>query len=335
MKKNLKISIIIPFFNAEKYLKRTINSVLNQNFWNFEILLINDGSTDNSEILVKQLKKNNPQIRYFKTPNYGPGIARNLGISKAKSVYLLFLDADDELAENAIKSLYNCITSTKSDLAIARHKMLLNNGEEIKISNPFKNTILTKNQAIKAFLKDEIIPTSWAKIYKTNIAKKCTFPDLSWKEDDVFIFKYLQQSEKICLSNKIVLKNNCNSDSLTRQKISIKMITDIFKSYVLQESLIPNTFKSLFLEQQIKTLLNLFLILKIDSKKIEANKKELISLLKNKAALLTNAAIKITLKKRIMVLLLNLSNYLGISFVLLLLSIFKKKQIENLKKIKN
>jgi len=335
LKTTPKISVIIPFFNAEMFLERAINSVLNQSFKNFEVLLINDGSTDNSAIIAKQFIKNSTQIKYLKTENKGPGIARNTGIKHTKGKYLVFLDADDILDKNALKNLHTCITSTKSDLGIARHKMLTSNGDEIKTANLFNDTILTKFETVKAFLKNEIIPTSWAKIYKTEIAKKTFFPDLFWKEDDVFILNYLQKAKKIALTNKVVLFNHCYSNSLTRQLISTEMVKDIFTSYSLQDKYIPHALKSLFLKQQIQTLLDLFLIFKIDSKKMEKDKKEIASLLKKRASDLAHLSTKINLKKRILLFLLNLSNQIGISFVLLLLSFLKNNQIKKLKEIKN
>ena len=94
------ISIIVPLYNKEKFIETTINSVLQQTYKDFELIIVDDGSTDDSAAIVEAIK--DPRIRLIKKKNEGVSAARNFGISKSNGEWLLFLDADDELAENAL-----------------------------------------------------------------------------------------------------------------------------------------------------------------------------------------------------------------------------------------
>lgn len=96
------VSIIIPVYNTEKYIQRTVNSCLNQTYEHFEIIIVNDGSTDNSEELVQRIE--DKRIRYFKIANSGPCVARNFGIEQAKGDLFQFLDADDILDEGKLQA---------------------------------------------------------------------------------------------------------------------------------------------------------------------------------------------------------------------------------------
>src|SRR5690606_955976 len=100
-------SVIIPLFNKEKYIKATLDSVFKQTFQDFEIIVINDGSTDNSENEV--LKFDSSKIRYFKTENKGVSAARNFGINQAKGRFITFLDADDYWLPHFLSEIYKYI----------------------------------------------------------------------------------------------------------------------------------------------------------------------------------------------------------------------------------
>lgn len=112
MKNNLMFSVIIPLYNKEKYIKRAVKSVLNQTFQNFEIIIVNDGSTDNSLAISKKIKDS--RIRIFSQKNLGVSNARNFGIKKAKGKYISFLDADDEQTPQFLETIYNLILKYKT-----------------------------------------------------------------------------------------------------------------------------------------------------------------------------------------------------------------------------
>ena len=125
-KESYKISVIIPVYNTEKYLKEAINSIINQSigFNNIELILVNDGSTDNSENICLQYKNKYSNINYIKQNNQGVSVARNNGAEQAQSEYILFLDSDDKMGFKSLESLYNFInTHQELDFVISRVKM--------------------------------------------------------------------------------------------------------------------------------------------------------------------------------------------------------------------
>ena len=100
---SLKISVIIPVYNVEKYLRICLESILNQNFKGYEIILINDGSTDNSLNICREYEKKYSNIIVINEENSGPSAARNKGLEYAKGKYISFIDSDDELLPNYFK----------------------------------------------------------------------------------------------------------------------------------------------------------------------------------------------------------------------------------------
>ena len=110
------ISIIVPVYNAEKYLRETIRSILNQDFCDFELLLINDGSKDKSLEICNEVAQKHPQIRVFNQKNSGVSAARNKGLLEAKGEYIAFVDADDLLEADMLGVLYRCAKEYNADV---------------------------------------------------------------------------------------------------------------------------------------------------------------------------------------------------------------------------
>lgn len=110
------VSIVIPVYNVEQYLKQCLDSVVNQSYPNIEVIAVNDGSTDNSLQILKEYETYYKNIRVYSQENKGQSVARNLGISKAKGKYIQFMDSDDYIDLNTIKRLVNKMTSHDLDL---------------------------------------------------------------------------------------------------------------------------------------------------------------------------------------------------------------------------
>ena len=161
------VSIIVPIYNAEKYLNRCIDSLINQTKKELEFILINDGSTDSSEEIIKSYS--DKRIKYYKNKNQGIGKTRNFGIEKAKSDYIMFLDSDDYLEYNACEKLYEKISSENLDLVICDYYKVYENGtkEDVKVLS-FENTTLKEKNNI--LLDINLAP--WNKIYKLDLIKK-------------------------------------------------------------------------------------------------------------------------------------------------------------------
>ena len=204
-RKEPKISVIMPVYNAEKTIERAILSIINQTYNNIELILINDGSTDETESIIKKYieKEKKIDIRYYFQENSGPSIAKNLGIDMAIGEYILFVDSDDTISENYIESL---VINQKEDTLIgASYKII----EGIKRKN--KNVKITIKDY---YIRDEILNNlvvgklnGFVVLYLFNKEKMKNIyfeKDIIYMEDTLFLIKYIINNN---INNIIYLKD--------------------------------------------------------------------------------------------------------------------------------
>ena len=188
------ISIIVPIYNAEKYLNKCIDSLINQTKREIEIILINDGSTDDSEKIIKKYK--DKRIKYFKNENQGIGKTRNFGIEKATGKYVMFVDSDDYIKKNTCEVLYKKCEKENLDLVICDFYKVFDNGkkEEERIGD-FSNTTLKKNPNL--LLDVNLAP--WNKLYKRDliVTNRIRFVEDLKYEDAPFVCTALDRASKI------------------------------------------------------------------------------------------------------------------------------------------
>lgn len=153
------ISVIVPVYNAEKYLHQCVNSVLDQTFTDFELLLIDDGSTDSSGVICDKYATEDNRIRVFHKENGGVSSARNLGLDNAKGEYLIFLDADDYWCDlTALEQMHNIAVKNDVDIVRGEYKAVNENGEDLfsRIVTQSKKNIENKIINSATFLKDAV-----------------------------------------------------------------------------------------------------------------------------------------------------------------------------------
>lgn len=236
------ISIIVPIYNAEKYLNKCIDSLLNQTKKELEFILINDGSTDGTDEIIRSYK--DKRIKYFKNKNQGIGKTRNFGIEKSTGKYLMFVDSDDYLDEAACEELYNKALTTKSEVVVCDYyKVYDDRKEEIHLPS-FNKTTLKENQS--ALIDSNLAP--WNKLYKTSLIKNnnIRFVENLKYEDAPFVIEALDKAHKIskidkCLNYYVI---HGNSETTVRDKriFDILKIVDIIRKYTknkkyMQESI--------------------------------------------------------------------------------------------------
>ena len=243
------VSIIVPIYNAEKYLKKCIDSLVNQTKKEIEIILINDGSTDNTENIIKEYK--DKRIKYFKNENQGIGKTRNFGIKKAKGNYIMFVDSDDYVELNACEELYKKAEKEKSDLVICDYYKVYNNGkkEEVTIKD-FKPTTLKKYPEL--LLNVNLAP--WNKLYKKSLIddNKLSFVENIKYEDTPFVAEALLKAKKIGKVNKSLIYYviHKNSETTVRDKriFDIVKIIDIVRTVYKNEKKLTPTIDTLTLK---------------------------------------------------------------------------------------
>lgn len=158
-----KISVIIPVYNVEKYIKKCLDSVVNQTLKNIEIIIVNDGSPDNSFKIIKEYMKKDKRIKYFEKKNGGQGSARNFAIGKAIGEYLMFVDSDDYIELDMFEKMYNYATKSKLDIVVCNGYLDVNgsiinfDNYDCNISNLQKRYIISQTGPCLKLIKTELI----------------------------------------------------------------------------------------------------------------------------------------------------------------------------------
>lgn len=198
-----KISIIVPVYNAEKYIEKCVNSLTSQTYKDIEIILINDGSTDSSLKICEKFERVDSRIKLYSKENGGVSSARNLGISKCKGKYICFVDSDDTVDIDFCEILVSNLENSKSDLSCCSYNIIKNGQKEKKYKKEKKDKYITEDKYMqllkcyKGFL--------WNKLYKKKIIDENRLKldeNISMCEDLLFNFQYLAKCKKIICSNE-------------------------------------------------------------------------------------------------------------------------------------
>ena len=217
-----KISIIIPVYNTEKYLKQCIESVINQSYQNMEIILVDDGSTDSSGDICERFEKEDTRIIVFHQNNKGLSAARNKGLKHAKGEYILFLDSDDYISKNMLEKLCNCLEDTKSDMAMCGIQYIDSEGREIreKRSYKFEKKILTEDDFWKIYIKGghtECV-VAWNKLYTRTALKNIQYPIGKVREDEFVIHKIVNNCKRIATTPERLIYYRQSESSIMANK---------------------------------------------------------------------------------------------------------------------
>lgn len=203
-----KISIIVPIYNAEKYLERCINSILVQTFTDFELILINDGSTDQSAEIMDQYARKDPRVVAIHQKNSGVSAARNTGIRAAKGKYIGFVDADDTVEPMMYQKLYESIEHECADIAMVGWSKIIFGQKELvpifKKNNGYR--VLEREKLLeKIFDENEqaIIATVWNKLINAELVKQIPFnAEIAYGEDTWYSYQLIMNSKKIVCINE-------------------------------------------------------------------------------------------------------------------------------------
>lgn len=191
------ISIIVPVYNVEKYLKKCLDSIINQAFQNFELILVDDGSTDSSGKICDEYKLKDERIRVIHQENGGLSAARNAGIDAATAEYIGFVDGDDYISYNMYEFLHNCLIENNADVAVCG------------MYNCFKNKKVPQYKKKEFYLLDNVTALKMTlegvaismyavnKLYKRELFNEIRFPEGKIYEDVFTIPKILFESKKI------------------------------------------------------------------------------------------------------------------------------------------
>ena len=191
------VSIIVPIYNAENTLEKCVDSLLSQSYENIEVLLINDGSNDNSYLICKEYSKKDGRVRVFSDINHGVSYARNQGLIHAKGEYITFVDSDDYVKKDLVESLFERMSISNADLIVSD----FNNKNEIK---DFCVNIAKENiKQIMFLFTNYLLFGPMQKLYKTDLIGDIRFPEnYQYGEDLLFNLEYLKKAKTVSYINR-------------------------------------------------------------------------------------------------------------------------------------
>lgn len=239
-KKNILVSVIVPIYNVEFYLKRCIDSILEQTYKNLEILLIDDGSTDNSSKICDDYKIKDKRIKVVHKKNGGLSDARNVGINMAKGYYITFIDSDDSVEKDMIEYLLMLIVKFNTKMSICSHNIIFDEGKRIKRLGNGKEEKLTAKECIKKMLYHKDVDTSaWAKLYSRDLFDNIKYPKGLLFEDIGTTYKFFFKSKFIACGyigkyNYYVRKNSIVTGCFSEKKLDLLKMTDMMAVDVLK-----------------------------------------------------------------------------------------------------
>ena len=222
-----KISIIVPVYNVENYLERCVESILKQTYTNFELLLVNDGSTDQSGDLCDQLALRDQRIRVIHKENGGLSAARNTGIDHASSDLIGFIDSDDYIDEDMYETLYRQLRESNADLSMCGHYDVFHQIPEKQVSE-IKTWNLSSEEAIKMVMEAKVLSvTAVNKLYKKELFNHLKFEVGKIAEDAFIMIRLLDQCQKVVATNEKKYYYVHRENSITTQKFSLKFLNVI------------------------------------------------------------------------------------------------------------
>ena len=199
-----KVSIIIPVYNVESYLEECLDSIINQNFKEMEIILVNDGSTDNSGIIAEEYSKRDGRIRIIHQENGGASAARNIGLDLAQGEYIAFIDSDDWVKENSLCILYNEAIRHQADVVMGKtlvyHKSRKIGIPYRSIPDEIKHTLLSGKECFILLQKAKVfVPMVFNYIYRKSFLDriKVRFEEGIMTEDELWTPIVICQAEKM------------------------------------------------------------------------------------------------------------------------------------------
>lgn len=229
------ISIIVPIYNSEKYLRKCIDSILKQTYKDFELILVNDGSSDNSLVICKGY--NDHRIRIISTENSGVSNARNMGIDIAQGEYIAFVDSDDSLPENALLKLHKTMIEHNCDMVLGSYCLVYGNNcvphsQRLKPgAYLFRNlhNIMIDDGTLSGFL----IGSVWGTLYRTKIIRQHNIlfnRNIKNNEDGLFNFEYALHAQTLfVIKDNVYYYHQYKNSSRSREKTSQVYNDQIYK----------------------------------------------------------------------------------------------------------
>lgn len=242
---NPKISVIVPVYNAEKYLQRCVDSILAQTFTDFELLLIDDGSKDKSGGICDEYVRKDDRVKVFHKENGGVSSARQCGLDNALGEYSIHVDSDDWIEPKMLERMYGKIIEMHADILISDF-YIDKDGKSIYVDQLSCQTVPI--DILKEILKGHLFGALWHKLIRHSLFKEHDIkfiPNINYCEDVLILAQILQLNVKVCFLHEAYYHyDQQNTNSITRNYT--KETFNMRKRYVRAlKDMVPNTFESI------------------------------------------------------------------------------------------
>lgn len=201
------ISVIVPVYNVERYLRRCVDSILAQTYPNIEIIIVNDGSPDNSWAICQEYEKTQPSVRALKKPNGGLSSARNFGLNSARGEYVGFVDSDDWIDKDMYAHLYSLIKENQADCAQCDYMLAYRDDDRAVVRKPDIKMLDNRNSILQYYMTTTTTTTGSYSVcrclFSKKLAMKYQFREGKVNEDIDYKYKVLADCQKLVISNFI------------------------------------------------------------------------------------------------------------------------------------
>lgn len=219
------LSVIVPIYKVEKYLKRCINSILSQDFSDFELILVNDGSPDKCGIICDEYSLNDSRIKVIHKKNGGLSSARNAGIDIATGEYITFIDSDDYIHPNMFSVMISKMIEFDADVSISSFIRTAKDDEFGELKNEY--FLINPKDSIKEMCQNISFITAWGKIYKTKLFEDIRYPNGKYHEDEFTTYKIFYKSKNIIYTNDMLYCYYINEGSIIQGHFSEKHLDSL------------------------------------------------------------------------------------------------------------
>lgn len=219
------ISVIVPIYKVEKYLKKCIDSIINQTYKNLEIILVDDGSPDNCPKICDEYANQDSRVRVIHKENGGLSDARNAGMEAATGECILFVDSDDWIKPRMIEDMHCRMIEDNSDLVSSGVIWVDENGDEIRTVTVNENCIFNSEQAMAALINDgKLKQHVWNKLYKADLIKNIPFDKGKYHEDVYWSYKAIGEAQRVSIEKNSYYYYVQRSESIMGEKYSAKRL---------------------------------------------------------------------------------------------------------------
>lgn len=240
------VSIIIPIYNVENYLEQCIISVVHQTYKNLEIILVNDGSPDNSLGICEQWKRADSRIKLINKDNGGLSDARNCGLRVSSGELVLFVDSDDWISINMVENMVNEMIQNDVDLVVCDFIRVFPDGfMEKNNKQDFPPKVVSVDEFLKLVLEDKVVTNhTWRRLYKKKYIPKDVFPKNRNFEDIFSTPKFVKNISKVLIVNDAYYYYRFNDNSIVNN-LNYKNVKDHFDALLTSNSIVMNSYPSL------------------------------------------------------------------------------------------